>query len=153
MSGPLLVLLELMSTGVLYVFQHLAVELLLGILDFQNLGRGEHLLEFLKVFFLKLGYFDVGLGLGVDGFETLLISSTWTGSLTHESAGFMIQFTFFLLELVKDREECIGLIGGEFRIPCYEFSLLLSILGRRELSATVRHRLPSRPLLTYLTAN
>ena len=70
---PLLALLELVSPGLLDVFQYLAVKLLLGILHLEYLGGWKDLFELLKVLFFKFSNTDVGIGLGIEELEALLI--------------------------------------------------------------------------------
>jgi hypothetical protein len=51
----------------------LAVKLLLGILHLQDFGGRQNLFELLEVLFLKLSNADVGIGLGLNGLEALLL--------------------------------------------------------------------------------
>ena len=96
-TGSLRALLELVSPGLLDVFQYLAVKLLLGILHLEYLGGWKDLFELLKVLFFKFSNTDVGIRPGIDCLEALLLGHLGTAILTHSHPDFAVYLALFLL--------------------------------------------------------
>ena len=132
----LLALLELVTAGLLYIFQYLTVEFLFGVLHLENLGGRENLFELLQILFLQFCNLDIYVRYG---FKVLccLFLGLGLAVVKREVSYLAVQIAFFLLQLIVNRKEGIGLIFSQIGFLCKELFLLTPILGCRELSAAV----------------